>query len=184
MLALRLIGLVIPLGLDTFAVSAAVGMGDLTRQQRLKLSMVFALFEAGTPIVGLLLGVPLGHALGSVADYVAGGILIAYGLFSLLRRENEGEGASRLVDARGTGLLLLGLSVSLDELAIGFTLGLLHVPVIPVLVLIAVQTVVVSQLGIRLGTKLSERFRERAERLAALVLALLGVGVVVQRLVL
>jgi putative Mn2+ efflux pump MntP len=88
------------------------------------------------------------------------------------------------VDARGTGLLLLGLSVSLDELAIGFTLGLLHVPVIPVLVLIAVQTVVVSQLGMRLGTKLSERFRERAERLAALVLALLGVGVVVQRLVL
>ncbi len=181
MLALRLVGLVIPLGLDTFAVSAAIGMTEVTRRQRLKISVLFAVFEAGTPIVGLFLGVPLGHALGSVANYLAGGILVAYGLFSLLGSDKKSV-ASRLVNARGPGLLMLGLSVSLDELAIGFTLGLLHVPVIPVLVLIAAQTVVLSQLGMRLGAKLSQRFREDAERLASVVLTLLGMSIVVQRL--
>ena len=182
MMILRLIGLVIPLGLDTFAVSAAIGVRETTRRQRIKLSVVFAAFEAGTPIVGLLLGVPLGHALGSIADYVAGGILVTYGLFSLLRREDERAEASRLVGASGPGLILLGLSVSIDELAIGFTLGLLHVPVVPVLLLIAVQTIVVSQLGMRLGAKLSERYREGAEQLAAVVLMLLGFAIITQRL--
>ena len=134
------------------------------------------------PIIGLLLGAPLGKALGSVADYAAGGILLIFGLFTLLRpEENERASIAKLATARGVGLLLLGLSVSLDELAIGFTLGLIHVPVIPVLLLIAVQTVLVSQLGMKFGSKLSEHLREGTERLAAVILALLGAGIVIQR---
>lgn len=180
--ALRLIGLVIPLGLDTFAVSAAIGIGGISRRRRARLSILFATFEAGMPIIGLLLGAPLGKALGSVADYAAGGILLIFGLFTLLRpEENERASIAKLATARGVGLLLLGLSVSLDELAIGFTLGLIHVPVIPVLLLIAVQTVLVSQLGMKFGSKLSEHLREGTERLAAVILALLGAGIVIQR---
>jgi putative Mn2+ efflux pump MntP len=63
---------------------------------------------------------------------------------------------------------------SLDELAIGFTLGLLGVPVVPYLLAIAAQTFVVSQLGFRLGASLSSRVREGAERLAGIALIALG----------
>ena len=182
--ALRLIGLVIPLALDTFAVSAAIGMGGISRRQRARLSLLFATFESGMPIIGLLLGAPLGKALGSVADYVAGGILLTFGLFTLLRPEDDERASiSRMATARGLRLLLLGLSVSIDELAIGFTLGLVRVPVIPVLLLIAVQTILVSQLGMKFGAKLSERLREGTERLAAVVLTLLGAGIVIQRFI-
>lgn len=54
-------------------------------------------------------------------------------------------------------------TVSLDELAIGFPLGL---PVLPVLLAIAAQTFVVSQARFRLRAALSERLRGATERLA------------------
>jgi putative Mn2+ efflux pump MntP len=61
-------------------------------------------------------------------------------------------------------------------LAIGFTLGLLRLPAGLVIVLIALQAFIVAQLGLRLGTRLSERLREGAERLAGA--ALTGLGIV------
>jgi putative Mn2+ efflux pump MntP len=77
----------------------------------------------------------------------------------------------------------LGISISLDELAIGFTLGLLGLPVVPVVILIGAQALVLSQLGMRLGAHLNERVREGAERLAGVVLLGLGVGLLAGKLI-
>jgi putative Mn2+ efflux pump MntP len=179
----RLIALVLPLGIDTFVVAAALGLKGLPPERQLRISTLFTLFEAGMPVIGLVVGRPLGRALGSAAEYVAIGVLIGFGLFTLFRGDADEERVERLVDARGLGALFLGVSVSLDELAIGFTIGLLHLPVIPVLIAIAVQTFVVSQLGMRLGNRISERFREGAEKLAGLALTGLGLALLIEQLV-
>jgi manganese efflux pump family protein len=178
-----LLGLILPLALDTFAVSAAVGLTGPTLRQRLRLSGVFALFEGGAPAVGLLLGASLGQTGGPAADYLAIAILIGFGAYVLLRGEEaEEERAASLATAHGASLILIGLSVSLDELAVGFTLGLLRVPVLPFLLAIALQAFLASQLGFRLGASVSEHFRERAERLAGIVLIALGLIVAAERL--
>jgi putative Mn2+ efflux pump MntP len=98
-------------------------------------------------------------------------------------RDNSHEGgpANEPATAHGAALVLLGLSVSLDELAVGFAFGLSRVPVLPALVLIAVQAFVVSQLGFRLGGRLSAPFRQRTERAAGLALGLLGTWLVLQQ---
>ncbi len=178
----RLVAFVIPLGLDTFAVSAALGLSGLSPRQRLRISLVFAAFEGFTPAVGLLVGGMLGHAVGDLADYLAGGLLIAYAAYVVLRPEghDETDAAGQLAASHGWALVLLGLSVSLDELAVGFTLGLSRVPVVPALLLIAGQAFVVTQLGIRIGGRLSAHFRYQTERVAGMVLGLLGVWLVVQ----
>lgn len=173
----QLIALILPLSLDTFAVSAALALGGLTRRERLRVSLLFTLCEGGTPIVGLLLGGPLGVTLGSAADYAAIGVLITFGLFTLLRDDDAEAGkVAGLAQARGRAALLLGLTISLDEIAVGFTLGLLRVRVLPVLLAIAGQAFVASQLGLRLGNRLSDGLREGAEKLAGAVL--LGLGLV------
>lgn len=61
-------------------------------------------------------------------------------------------------------------------LAIGFTLGLVKVPVPIAVVLIAVQAFVVAQLGLRLGSRVGESFREGAERVAGAALVLIALG--------
>jgi putative Mn2+ efflux pump MntP len=181
----KLIALVVPLGVDTFAVAAALGVIGIAPSRRLRISALFTAFEGGMPLIGVALGAPLGRAIGQTADYVAIAVLLAFGLYTLLAHgeEQEEEKLAGLAQARGPAMLLLGLSISLDELAIGFTLGLLRLPVGLVIALIAVQAFAVTQLGLRLGSRLSERLREAAERVAGLALAALGVALLVGKLI-
>jgi putative Mn2+ efflux pump MntP len=171
----KLIALVLPLGIDTFAVAAALGMLGTAPATRLRVTALFTSFEAAMPLVGLALGAPLGRAIGDAADYVAIGVLLVFGAYTLLGSEEREERAmSKVADVHGPAALLLGLSISLDELAIGFTIGLLRLPAGLVIVLIAVQAAIATQLGLRLGNRLSERLRETAERLAGLALMTLA----------
>lgn len=179
---LKLIALVVPLGLDTFAVSAALAIGGLSGPARARLGLLFALFEGVMPLVGLALGALLSGLLGAVAEWAAIVVLIAVGLWMLVSRDEDDVAAERLMGTRGVTALGLALSVSLDELAIGFTIGLLHVPVVLAVLLIALQALAVSQLGFRLGARVGEAVREGAERLAGAVLVLLGLGLGVARL--
>ncbi len=58
----KLIALVVPLGLDTFAVCCALGMAGAASSQRNRISLLMVAFEAGTPLIGFAIGAPLGHA--------------------------------------------------------------------------------------------------------------------------
>jgi putative Mn2+ efflux pump MntP len=179
----KLVALVLPLGLDTFAVAAALGTIGVSASNRLRISLLFTAFEAGMPLIGLALGAPLGQAIGEAADYVAIGVLLAFGVYTLLAADHrERETLVRLTQTGGIGAIFLGVSISLDELAIGFTLGLLGVPAGLVIVLIALQAFIVTQLGLRLGDRLSERLREGAERLAGVALTGLGIVLLAEKL--
>ena len=135
------------------------------------------------PLVGLALGAPLGAAIGSGADYIAVAVLIGFGLYTLLSEEqDEADGIANVLDRGPLTALALGLSISIDELAIGFTLGLLRVPAVAVVIVIAVQAFVLAQLGLRLGTRLSERARESAQRLAGLALTVLEAVLLTEKL--
>jgi manganese efflux pump family protein len=181
---LKLVGLVLPLGLDTFAVAAALGIAGLKAEERTRVTVLFTSFEVGMPLVGFFGGRLVGQVAGNAADFIAIAILMAVGLYMLRPSDDEREGQrlTLLSRTRGWPALALGVSISTDELAIGFTIGLLRFPVIVILVLIGIQTVAVTQLGLRLGQRLGDRVREGAERLAGVALAALGIVLAVEKL--
>ena len=180
---LKLVLFVLPLGLDTFAVSAALGLQALPKHERLKVSLILSAFEMSMPIIGLLLGRGLGAAIGEVADYVAAVALIALGGYALFA-DDGAEGAKLASVSAGSGLALIGLgvAVSVDELAMGFTIGLLHLSLLLAVILIGVQAFVFAQLGLRLGAHLGQGASEWAERIAGIDLIGLGVLVLFERL--
>jgi manganese efflux pump family protein len=181
---LKLLAFVLPLGLDSFAVAAAIGAAQLTSaRQRLRISLIFVIFEGGMPLIGLALGSALAHGIGVVADYLAAAAVIGIGLWMLLSGDGDEENrAARITTSRGLALLGLGISISLDELAIGFSIGLTRLPVIIVIIAIAAQAFLAAQLGLATGARIAERWRERAERLAGIALILLGIYLIVERL--
>ncbi len=171
------------LGLDTLAVALGLGLGGLPRTRWLRVGLVFACFEGLMPIVGLLLGQGLGARLGAFATYAAAGILLVLGGLEIREAlqddddDDDDDVPSRAAMAeRPRALLLAGLSVSLDELAVGLALGVLHVPLGPALAYIALQAFVLTFSGLALGTRLGARLGERAELVAGVVLALLGLA--------
>ena len=180
---LKLILFVLPLGFDTFAVAAALGVQGLPAKERLKASLLMSSFEMGMPIVGLLLGRGLGVAIGGVADYVAAAALLALGGWVLVADEgDEGEKVSALSSRGGLALVGLGISISLDELAMGFTIGLLRLSIVLAVVLIGIQAFAVAQLGLRLGARLGDAAREWAEKLAGAALVGLGILILAEKL--
>src|SRR5436190_8973 len=165
----KLILLVLPLGLDTFAVSAALGLRGAPPSERLRASVLMSSFEMAMPLVGLAAGLGIGRVIGDVADYVAIAALAGLGIWMLLTDDDD----QRVESLQGRGwlaLVTLGISISLDELALGFTIGLLDLPLVPAIALIGLQAFVFAQLGLRLGSRLGEAARESTETLAALAL--------------
>jgi putative Mn2+ efflux pump MntP len=181
---LRLLAFVLPLGADSFAVAAALGAaGRTSAAERLRISLIFVAFEAGMPLIGLSAGGGLARVIGSVADYVAAAAVAGLGIFMLWHDDDAAEEqmAGRLRSTHGIGILALGISISLDEFAIGFSLGLVRLPVLPAIIAIAVVALIASQIGLALGSRVSGIFRERAEKLAAIALVMLGGYLLVQR---
>jgi manganese efflux pump family protein len=179
---LKLIAFVVPLGLDSFAVAAAIGaLQSTTPWQRLRISAVFVLFEGGMPLIGLGLGTTLARGIGRVANYLAAAAVIAIGLWTLLSDDGDEGKASRLVTSHGLALVALGISISLDELAIGFTIGLTRLPLTPVIIAIALQAFLAAQIGLAIGARIGERWRERATWIAGIALILLGAYLIAQQ---
>lgn len=181
----KLIGLILPLGLDTLGVALALGIAGVAPRRRLQLSFLFAGFEAGMPLIGLALGAPLGDAIGGAADYAAAGLIAALGVYMLFFEHDGDDESERLLSMTQRGLfgvLALGVSISLDELAVGFSAGLLRLPILAMAVAIGLQAFIVTQIGVRLGGRVGESWREVAEKVAGAALLALAAILLLEQL--
>lgn len=170
----------ISLGIDTFAVALGLGLSGLPRTRWVRIGITFACFEGLMPLVGLLIGQRLGMVFGGYATYVAATILMGIGIVELreaLADDNDGDenAPAPPPPMRSRPLVLIALSVSLDELAVGFALGVLHVTLGPALMYIAFQAFALTFVGLFVGQRLNARLQERAELAAGVVLLVLGI---------
>lgn len=176
------LALLVPLSLDTFLLSGALGLAGLPKAQRVRTSLILAAFEAGMPAVGVLIGHGIGDFLGHFAGYTAA-IVIGFAGFLALRpgkdEDKEKQRLNLLAHARGLAIIDLGLSISIDELAVGVSLGLLGVPLIFAVVFLGIQAFAAAQLGLWVGGRLSENLREGAERIAGIALILVALVLIV-----
>jgi putative Mn2+ efflux pump MntP len=169
------------LGLSNFAASIGIGMTGLSAGTRLRVGVIFGLFETGMPILGLLLGHGLARLLGQGARWLGGALLIATGCYAVLQSVRSPAGrqsAERLPAGPATGrLLVTGAALSIDNLAVGFALGTRHVSLVVAVVVIGAVSVTLSLAGLELGGRLGARTGDRGELLGGLVLV--GVGVAI-----
>jgi putative Mn2+ efflux pump MntP len=176
MLALLLVAAA--LGLSNLAAAIGIGVqGGASSGIRTRIVIVFGVFEAGMPVLGLLLGRQLAVGLGHAAHYAGGGMLVAVGLYTLFQAfRRKAAGASEVSLGR---LLISGFALSVDNLAAGFALGAYHVPLIAAAVLIGVVSVAMSLAGLELGGRLrsaTTAIERRGDLAAGLILVAAGLG--------
>src|SRR5215468_4507530 len=109
MLALLLVAL--SLGLSNFAAAIGIGVSGIDGRTRLRVGVIFGLFEGGMPILGLLLGRSLANTLGHAAHWIGAALLVATGLYAVVQaiRAEKGKSAEEPKAQGGnrTGRLLV-----------------------------------------------------------------------------
>jgi putative Mn2+ efflux pump MntP len=178
-LALLLVAL--SLGLSNFAASIGIGVSGADARTRLRVGLVFGLFETAMPLLGLLLGRGLAHAIGPATRWTGAGLLIATGGYAVLQalRSHASQHPQGAAGQRTGRLLVAGLALSIDNLAIGFALGIYHVNVAVTAIIIGAVSVTMSLIGLELGSRIGTRTGERGELLGGLVLVAVGIAIAV-----
>jgi manganese efflux pump family protein len=179
---LALLLVAVSLGLSNFAASIGIGVAGVDAGTRLRVGLIFGIFEVGMPLAGLLIGRGLAHALGRAAHWTGAAVLIVtggYAVWQAIRNQARGQHQPAAgTDRRRTGqLLVTGLALSIDNLAIGFALGAYHVNLAAAAVIIGAISVTLSLAGLELGDRLGTKASERGELLGGLVLIAVGIGI-------
>jgi putative Mn2+ efflux pump MntP len=202
---------ILPLGLDTLGVSTSLGIKSYregaaearehsgTLPLWLRSALLFALAEMLMPLVGLLIGYAASLVVSSVMHYVGALLLIILGAWEFVEEGREYIHKRKKQSVKGAvpvprpaserfqwgQQLLLALSVSLDELAVGFSLGALTngasnkaVSPITLCIFIGLQGFIMAVIGLALGRALRMRIKqlkEWTELLSAALLIALGI---------
>ncbi len=132
----------VSVGLDNFGASAAIGVSGVDRSLRFRVALIFGVFEAAMPVIGLLLGRSLVQYLGSVAKPLGGGLLVLAGTYAICTELIGGDQQTiEHTELSMRRLVLIGLALSIDNLVIGFALGAYHVKIVIAAVIIALISV-------------------------------------------
>lgn len=181
MIALALVLSALAVGLDNFAAAIGIGIAGVDTRTRVRVGLVFGVFEAAMPVVGLLVGHTSARSLGQATRYIGGGLLAAAGIWSLvaaLRTRSAGPAANDdpLPPAGQpvAALLVTGFALSIDNLVIGFGLGVTKTPLVASVVVFAIISVGLTLAGLELGRSLGARVQGDADWVAGGVLIVVG----------
>ena len=177
---LTLLGIAVGLAMDAFAVAIATGivLGQVSGRQTFRLAFHFGLFQFLMPVIGYLAGMTVERWMKSYDHWLAfvllgfiGGKMVYEGM-----RGGEEEGTGGKDPTRGMSLVLLSVATSIDALAVGVSLGVLHTDriVYPGIV-IGIVACSFTAAGLHLGKRLGTVFGKRMEVAGGLVL--IGIGV-------
>ncbi|MCL6443829.1 MAG: manganese efflux pump MntP family protein [Alicyclobacillus sp.] len=177
MVALKMIALILSLGMDTLVMS--ISLGFVQTQGKANIALTFACAEALMPLIGFFIGTGAGRFIGNGASLIGGIALLAVAVW-LIFLENEDDEEEKLEqNLVGWALVLTALSISLDELAVGFSVGLVGVPIAITIILVALQALIFTYLGLTFGSRLKPYIGEWAEKLAGVILGLLGLWILI-----
>ncbi|MFD5493021.1 manganese efflux pump MntP [Streptomyces sp. GDS52] len=161
------------LSLDNFRVSIALGTVPFGLKRAVQVALTFGLWDAIMPLVGLLVGRRIGEFVGGVADLVGAAALGGYGLYlviSALRNPEPDE-----LD-QPWALFGIPLTLSLDNLFAGASLGLLGLSPWFSATVFGAMTAVMSLVGLRLGRAAARLIRIRSDLLSGITLIIAAVA--------
>ena len=172
---LILLGIVI--GSNNLAVALALGAHGQAQRRR-RIAAVFGVFEFFVPLAGVWLGSTISHRIGGAASVIGPTLMILLGMWTVLSGMRGGELAEEVAHRVTTwrGLIPLAAGLSLDNLIIGFSLGLGEATPLLVAATIATFSVAFTLLGLTLGAASRRHWENRAKILAGSLLVGMGLA--------
>lgn len=176
---LTLLGLALALGMDAFSLGLGMGMLQLRPREIARIALTIGVFHVCMPLLGMVVGMYLSNVVGEITRWIGAILLIGLGIGmirnSLVGKKDEHKDpratASR---TSGLGLFLFALSVSLDSLSVGFSLGTFGARIGLTVLLFGICSAALAALGLAIGGKVSHLFGEYGEAIGGGVLIAFG----------
>src|ERR1044072_8496206 len=155
------------LSLDNFRVAIALGTVPFGLKRAVQVALTFGLWDAVMPLAGLLFGQRIGDSVGGVAELVGAVALGGYGLFLVISalRNPEPEELDH-----PWALFGIPLTLSLDNLLAGTSLGLLGLAPWSSAVIFGAVTAVMPLAGLLAGRFAARLIRVRTDLLSGVTL--------------
>ena len=178
MVTLLLLGFA--LSLDSFRVSLGLGTLKLSRLRQLQIVIAFGVCDAIAPLIGLLIGKSLLEFVGPWVEHIGPLLLCAYGVYVIYIAKRCAGTETGETDR--WMVLGLPLSLSLDNLIAGTTLGMIGFPILLSVTIIGAMSSLFSLAGLRLGHTTVNLLRIRADLIGGVVLVVIALTFVVEDL--
>lgn len=177
--------LLIALGLtmDAFAVAICKGLAMKKPPFRaiLVIGLWFGGFQALMPIIGYYLGATLYDYIADYDHWVAFILLFLIGL-NMIREALSGEDEELDASIDAKTMLLLAVATSIDALAIGISLAMSDDSIWTSAAIIGVVTLLLSMVGVKIGSLFGDRFGKKAEFAGGVILIVVGLKVLLDGL--
>ncbi|SDW40786.1 Putative Mn2+ efflux pump MntP [Marininema mesophilum] len=164
----------VALGMDAFSLGIGIGMRGILQWQILVISGTIGLFHVVMPLMGITMGYYLGTMVKDIAVMTGGGVLCFLGINMVWNAFRSGE-EPRLIDIKSvTGVCLFSISVSLDSLSAGLSLGLFAADVWLAVILFGVLGALMAGMGLLLGRHVGSWIGDYGEAVGGVILFFLG----------
>ena len=179
--------LAVSLSMDAFAVSLCKGLS--MQKASLKASLIcggwFGLFQAMMPLIGFFLGSLFAGYIQSIDHWVACGLLVLIGANMLKEAFEKKEecGCCREADFSAKAMFPMAVATSIDALAVGISLAMTGgVNIWLAVTLIGAVTLLLSGVGVKVGSIFGARFEKKAQILGGVMLILLGIKILLEHI--
>ena len=178
MVTLLLLGFA--LSLDSFRVSLGLGTLKLSRLRQLQIVIAFGVCDAIAPLIGLLIGKSLLEYIGPWVEHLGPLLLCAYGVYVIyIARRCAGKEEG---DTDRWMVLGLPLSLSLDNLVAGTSLGMIGFPILLSVAIIGAMSALFSFAGLWFGRTAVKLLPAKMELIGGVVLICIAISFVIQDL--
>ena len=175
--------LAVGLSMDAFAVSICKGLAikKLDWKKAVVIGLWFGGFQAMMPLVGYILGVQFSSYITSIDHWIA---FVLLGLIggNMIREACFGKEEEACDSISAGTMLLLAVATSIDALAVGITLAILSVNILPAVSYIGVATFCLSLAGVKVGNLFGCRYKTKAEIAGGVLLIFLGTRILLEHL--
>ncbi len=178
----NIIGFSIALAIDACTVAIAVGatLKKVNFRQVFRLSWHFGLFQALMPVLGWSAGLSLRSLIAAYDHWVAFALLAFIG-GNMVKNGFSTKSDKKVIKdpTRGVSLVLLSIATSIDALAVGFSLSILHVPIVMPALVIGIGAFLFTIAGLFLGSRVGRAMNlgRRAEIVGGVVLFGIGINI-------
>lgn len=171
------------LSMDAFAVSVTKGitLKNMNIKIALKVALFFGLFQGIMPFLGWTAGIRFESYITSIDHWIAFFLLSFIGLKMIFdaREYNKqvSYDARSINDLDNKELIVLSIATSIDALAVGVSFAFLNIDILPICLSIGIITFLMCFIGVLIGKKIGNAFKNYAQIAGGIILILIGLNI-------